>query len=272
MFRDQPVVPLLDPARRADRRARARPARNRGPHLGRLRHPVRDAARHPGRLPDPGDADRRHRPVGRHGRVNGRGHRGDAVDRRKGPSSRSCLGLAAAAVAGIVNGVGIGVFRVHPLIMTLGTGLVVLGLMAVYQLSMNNAGTRVARRDRLARAGADLGGLSEQPDRVRSDRRADPVRAPATGFGRLLYAVGDNPMASRLAGARIWQVLVALYVDLGTPRCASPDWSSRASRIRPRSRSSRCRCCRPSPPRSSAAPRSSAVAAVTPERSSGRSS
>ena len=33
-----------------------------------------------------------------------------------------------------------------------------------------------------------------------------------TGFGRLLYAIGDNPVASRLAGARSWQVLIVLYM------------------------------------------------------------
>ena len=33
-----------------------------------------------------------------------------------------------------------------------------------------------------------------------------------TGYGRLLYAVGDNPIAARLSGARAWQVLVVLYM------------------------------------------------------------
>jgi ribose transport system permease protein len=33
-----------------------------------------------------------------------------------------------------------------------------------------------------------------------------------TGYGRLLYAVGDNPAAARLAGVRVWQVLVVVYV------------------------------------------------------------
>ena len=33
-----------------------------------------------------------------------------------------------------------------------------------------------------------------------------------SGFGRLLFAVGDNPIAARLAGARVWQVHVALYI------------------------------------------------------------
>jgi ribose transport system permease protein len=33
-----------------------------------------------------------------------------------------------------------------------------------------------------------------------------------TGYGRLLYAIGDNPVAARLSGARAWQVLVVLYI------------------------------------------------------------
>jgi ribose transport system permease protein len=36
-----------------------------------------------------------------------------------------------------------------------------------------------------------------------------------TGFGRLLYAIGDNPIASRLSGAKSWQVLTVLYVVSG---------------------------------------------------------
>ena len=33
-----------------------------------------------------------------------------------------------------------------------------------------------------------------------------------TGFGRLLYAVGDNELATRLSGVRYWQVISALYI------------------------------------------------------------
>ena len=33
-----------------------------------------------------------------------------------------------------------------------------------------------------------------------------------TGYGRLLYAIGDNPVASRLSGVKSWQVLIVLYV------------------------------------------------------------
>jgi ribose transport system permease protein len=37
----------------------------------------------------------------------------------------------------------------------------------------------------------------------------------STGFGRLLYALGDNPQAARLAGVRAWQVLLANYTACG---------------------------------------------------------
>jgi len=122
------------------------------------------------------------------------------------------VALVIAILVGIVTGVGVGVFRVHPLIMTLGMSLVVLGLANVWQLQMVQTGTVV-------------------PDALRtlgSDRFFDvlpysllvfvPLAAVIllglrrTGYGRLLYAVGDNPIAARLAGVRAWQVLIALYV------------------------------------------------------------
>jgi ribose transport system permease protein len=33
-----------------------------------------------------------------------------------------------------------------------------------------------------------------------------------SGYGRLLFAVGDNAIAARLSGTRVWQVLLVLYV------------------------------------------------------------
>jgi ribose transport system permease protein len=33
-----------------------------------------------------------------------------------------------------------------------------------------------------------------------------------TGFGRMLYAVGDNERAARLSGVRYWQVILLLYI------------------------------------------------------------
>jgi len=36
-----------------------------------------------------------------------------------------------------------------------------------------------------------------------------------SGFGRMIFAVGDNPLACRLAGVRIWQVLLVNYMLCG---------------------------------------------------------
>jgi ribose transport system permease protein len=130
----------------------------------------------------------------------------------QGPVVAIALGLVAAAVAGIINGVGVGVFKVHPLIMTLGTGLVVLGLMAAYQLSMNNAGTELPDAIVWLGQGLDLGGLPNSLIVFVPIAALILFGLRYTGFGRLLFAVGDNPIASRLAGTRIWQVLVLLYV------------------------------------------------------------
>src|SRR5262249_32042241 len=53
------------------------------------------------------------------------------------------VALAAAALAGLISGIGIGVFRVHPLIMTLGMSFVVLGLANVWQLEQLQTGAGV---------------------------------------------------------------------------------------------------------------------------------
>ncbi len=122
------------------------------------------------------------------------------------------IGFAAAAVAGIVNGVGIGIFKVHPLIMTLGTGLVVLGVMAAYQSVMLNAGTELPAGVVWLGSGLDLAFLPNSLLVFVPLAAAILLGLRYAGYGRLLFAVGDNPVASRLAGVRVWQVLVVLYV------------------------------------------------------------
>ena len=130
----------------------------------------------------------------------------------QGPAVAILLALIAAAIAGAVNGIGVGVFKVHPLIMTLGTGLVVLGLMAAYQQAVLNAGTELPDAIIWLGQGLDIGFLPNSLLVFIPIAAAILLGLRYTGFGRLLFAIGDNPIASRLAGARIWQVLVALYV------------------------------------------------------------
>jgi ribose transport system permease protein len=123
------------------------------------------------------------------------------------------LALAVGFGIGLVNGIGVALFRVNPLIMTLGVSGVTLGLLTIYS----------QRRF-----------VALVPDVVNtlgSDRffRYIPydllVWAPIaalivlglryTGFGRMIYAVGDSPIACRLAGVRVWQVLLLVYALCG---------------------------------------------------------
>ena len=52
---------------------------------------------------------------------------------------------------GLANGIGVGIFRVHPLIMTLGTSLIGTGCLQVYQRTVIASGTKVPDIARLAR-------------------------------------------------------------------------------------------------------------------------
>ena len=122
------------------------------------------------------------------------------------------IGLGAALVVGLINGIGIALFRVQPLIMTLATGLVTAGFLTVYQTAT------VATTSSAPPFVAWIGGGVSFGFVPNSLLVFVPLAALVifvlhrSGFGRLLYAVGDNPVAARLAGVRVWQVLLAVYV------------------------------------------------------------
>jgi ribose transport system permease protein len=122
------------------------------------------------------------------------------------------VALAASALAGLVNGIGIGIFRVHPLIMTLGMGLIVFGFANVWQLQSVQTGSGVPQEIRTV-------GVGLTGDIIPNNLLIFvPVAVVLilmlrrTGYGRMLYAIGDNPVAARLSGVRSWQVIVVLYV------------------------------------------------------------
>ncbi|HEV7255789.1 MAG TPA: ABC transporter permease [Mesorhizobium sp.] len=121
------------------------------------------------------------------------------------------IALVPALLIGFANGIGVGVFRVHPLIMTLGTSLIGVGFLQVYQRTVIASGAKVP--DSLTWLGTGLTwGI---PNAL---LLFVPVAAflifmqRRTGFGRLLYAIGDNERATRLAGVKYWQVILALYM------------------------------------------------------------
>ena len=124
----------------------------------------------------------------------------------------SLTALIPAALVGLVNGIGVGWFRVHPLIMTISMSLIVSGAVNVYARMNIAGGTRVPPEITWL-GGQDLLGFLPNSLLVFT-----PVAALVLvglrrfGFGRLLYAVGDNETAARLAGVRVGNVLVVLYV------------------------------------------------------------
>jgi ribose transport system permease protein len=96
--------------------------------------------------------------------------------------------------------------------MTLGMSLVVLGLMSVYQLLMVRSGTLIPDAILWLGSGISLGFVPNSLVVFVPVAVLIVIGLRRSGFGRLLFAVGDNPIAARLAGTRVWQVLLALYI------------------------------------------------------------
>jgi ribose transport system permease protein len=122
------------------------------------------------------------------------------------------ISLSAAALAGLITGIGVGVFRVHPLIVTLGMSFIVLGLANVWQLQSVQTGAGVPDILRTIGSGNVSGVIPNSLVVFVPVLLFILVTLRRTGYGRLLYAIGDNPIASRLSGARSWQVIIVLYV------------------------------------------------------------
>lgn len=130
-------------------------------------------------------------------------------------------GLGVGFAVGLVNGVGIALLRVQPLVMTLGTGLMTEGLLVVYSQKRMAEAPRVPQFVEALGAGKFLGGIPK--DLI--------VWVPVaivlifvlrrTGYGRLVYAVGDNSQGCTLAGVRVWRVLLVNYVTCGVLAAAA---------------------------------------------------
>ena len=125
------------------------------------------------------------------------------------------IGLSLGLAVGLLNGIGVALLRVQPLVMTLGTGLMSLGIMVVYSQTMMASAPRVPPVIVLLGSGK-VGGILPIDLFLWVPLAALMIFALArSGFGRLLYAIGDNPVACQLAGIRVWQVLVVDYVLCG---------------------------------------------------------
>jgi ribose transport system permease protein len=130
------------------------------------------------------------------------------------PATAILISLVPAALIGLANGIGVGIFRVHPLIMTLGTSLIGTGILQVYQRTVIATGSEVPEILSWLGTGRTYG----IPNALALYLPLAVLIIFAlrrTGFGRLLYAVGDNEKATRIAGVLYWQVILALYVISG---------------------------------------------------------
>ena len=153
---------------------------------------------------DAGHADRRRRPLGRDD-GDGRRVRG----RLAGPERRVRRDRLRAWPSGSASGsstaIGIGIFRVNPLVMTLGVSGVSLGMLTIIQrpgLRPGGAGRRenarlgaVLHLRAVERPGLGAGGGADHPRpalfRLRANavrRRRQPARLPAGGRSRLAGA------------------------------------------------------------------------------------
>jgi ribose transport system permease protein len=129
-----------------------------------------------------------------------------------GGAAAVLVGLAVGPVVGMVNGVGIALLRVQPLVMTLGTGLMTQGTLIVYSQKMIGNGPRIPEFIVALGSGKVLGGVPIDVFLWAPLAVLMILGLRYTGFGRVLYAVGDNREACQLAGVRVWQVLLTNYV------------------------------------------------------------
>jgi ribose transport system permease protein len=123
------------------------------------------------------------------------------------------LGVAAGLGIGIANGIGVALFRVNPLIMTLGVSGVTLGLLTIY--SQNRFAALVPDFVNTLGSGRFFEYIPYDLLLWAPIAALIILGLRYTGFGRMIYAVGDNPLACRLAGVRVWQVLLVVYALCG---------------------------------------------------------
>ena len=121
------------------------------------------------------------------------------------------IGLGLGLLVGAINGVGVALLGVQPLVMTLGTGLMTQGIIIVY--SQRILASRSIVPDFIHAIGSDrLGIIPFDLFLWLPIAALVMVALKQTGFGRLLYAIGDNPEGCRLAGVRVWRLLLIDYV------------------------------------------------------------
>jgi ribose transport system permease protein len=129
------------------------------------------------------------------------------------PVLSALAGCAVGCLAGFLNGIGIAWLRVPSLIWTLGMNMVLQGTTLVYTNTAAPSST-IAPFARWIVLGAMAGvpvillfwsGLSA----------VSLVVLHSTGFGRRVYALGNNELASAMSGINVFQVYFPVYLISG---------------------------------------------------------
>lgn len=126
------------------------------------------------------------------------------------------VGLLVGLAAGTANGIGVGVFRVNPLIMTIAMSGILLGLFTGWATTIFAGSVRMHDFIITLGRGTFWGGNVPWSVVVWGGVAILVLLVlRRTGYGRNLYALGDNAIATRLSGTRAWQVLVVAYAISG---------------------------------------------------------
>lgn len=129
-----------------------------------------------------------------------------------GPIGALLLGLTFVVIVGGVNGIGVGIFKVNPLIMTLGMGAILLGFLTVGSQSFLSGATNLPSIVGTVASGYFISGVPKNLWIWILLGGLLLIVLKKTGYGRSVYALGDNAGAARMSGVRAWQVVPLVYV------------------------------------------------------------
>ncbi len=132
-----------------------------------------------------------------------------------GAAAAILLGMLVGVLVGGVNGAGVAIFRVNPLIMTLAMSGVLLGLFTAWTQTVLAGATQVAPFIRQLGGGALPGGIPYSVLVWGAIALLAVWLLRRSGWGRLIYAIGDNEVAVHLAGVQVWQVRLSAYMLSG---------------------------------------------------------
>jgi ribose transport system permease protein len=111
--------------------------------------------------------------------------------------------------------VGVAVFRVNPLIMTLAMSGILLGLFTSWTQTVLAGATEVGPVIKQLGGGALAGGIPYSVLVWGAVAALTIWLLRRSGWGRLIYGIGDNETAVQLAGVQVWQVRMSAYMLSG---------------------------------------------------------